>query len=138
MNSKQAAKAKQVNTDTNSTFVKRRTPRRLFQRSLGVLVGGHYLVVAGRQLSEGGLLFEIPQGAERIESLHVGAVLAITLLLPAGEGLVLRGRVIYHAEEQEKSEAAGIAVRFDEIQLHQRRLIRNYVSSKPVGEKAQE
>ncbi len=130
MNRRIVAQTQQV--DPNSMASKRRTPRRLFQRPLGVLVRGHYMVVAAKQLSEGGLLFEIPRTSEHLDDLRVGTALALSILLPVGAGLVLRGRVIYHAEE--KSDVIGVGVKFDEILLNQRRLIRNYVSSKPVGE----
>lgn len=102
-----------------------------------------YSVFRALQLSEGGLLFEAPtDGAGQFEgdadhAFPVGAKIVISLLLPDGVGIVVRGKTIYH--EKPRSEVAGggqvgIGVKFDSVALNHRRAIRNFVSSKPVGE----
>ncbi len=117
----------------------RRTPRRPFQRSVGVLVGGHYEVLRGRQLSEGGMsLFLGEIGSQlplQVEEVGVGKNICVTFVLPSGESLSLRGEVIYH--DTESSQGLILGVKYVSVSLHQKRLIRAYVSSKKVGEMVQ-
>ncbi len=117
----------------------RRTPRRLYRRPVGVLVNGHYEVLEGRGLSEDGALLALgdarhlgkPPKFSTID-LRVGARVAISLILPSGVTLVLRGEVAHH--EGNAGSGHLIEIRFDVVPLHQRREIRKYVSSKQVGE----
>lgn len=116
---------------------RRRTPRRAYRRPVGVLVGGHYEVLEGRSLSEGGvsvLLGDAGRTAPKLslEELRSGARIAISIILPAGPVLVLRGEVVYREGDAKLGHSIGI--KFDVVPLHQRREIRNYVSSKQVGE----
>ena len=117
----------------------RRTPRRPFQRPVGVLVGGHYEVLRARQLSEGGMSLFLGEFGSRlrikVEEVKVGQKLCVTFILPSGESLSLRGEVIYH--DAETGPGLHLGVKFGTVPLHQRRLIRAYVSSKKAGEIAQ-
>lgn len=130
----------------------RRTPRRLYRRPVGILVGGRYEVPFGIQLSEGGLLIDTvdASGRERFtaDELGVGQRLTVTMILPTGSSMVLRGSVIYHEDSGSarpsgranannvaaSANGTAIAIKFDSVPLTQRREIRNYVSSKPVNE----
>jgi hypothetical protein len=117
----------------------RRTPRRIFRRPVGVMVRGHYVVLDGRSISEGGLLVALGDRGDHssasrmsLDELPVEARVSVSIILPAGSTLVLRGKVIY----QEGDEAIGhsIGIKFEAVPLQQRRDIRIYVSSKEAGE----
>ncbi len=117
----------------------RRAPRRLYRRPVGVMVRGHYVVLDGRSLSEGGVLVALGDRGDHstlsrmsLEELPVDAQLTVSMILPAGVTLVLRGRVIYH--EGDHSSGHSIGIKFSLVPVHQRREIRNYVSSKQAGE----
>lgn len=123
-------------TPVSGTPAARRTPRRPFQRPVGVLVGGHYEVLRARQLSEGGMSIFLGEFGSRlrikVEEVKVGQKLCMTFLLPSGESLSLPGEVIYH--DTESGPGLHLGVKFGTVPLHQRRLIRAYVSSKKAGE----
>lgn len=114
----------------------RRTPRRPFQRPVGVLVGGHYEVLRARQLSEGGMSIFLGEFGSRlrmkVEEVQVGKPVAISFILPSGDSISLRGDVIYH--DTESGAGLHIGVKFGIVPMAQRRLIRSYVSSKRAGE----
>jgi len=116
--------------------VARRTPRRPFQRPVGVLSGGHYEVLRARQLSEGGMsIFLGELGARlrmKVEEVQVGKSMSMTFILPSGDSISLRGEVIYH--DTESGSGLHIGVKFGVVPMTQRRLIRSYVSSKRAGE----
>lgn len=113
----------------------RRTPRRVYRRPMGILVRGHYAVMEGRSLSEGGVSFLLQATGKPAQmnpdDIPAGSRLTVSLILPTGTAVVLRGKVVYHnADKSGKS----VGVKFDEVPLQLRREIRNYVSSKQVGE----
>lgn len=114
----------------------RRTPRRPFQRPVGVLSGGHYEVLRARQLSEGGMSIFLGEFGSRlrmkVEEVQVGKPIAMSFILPSGESISLRGEVIYH--DTESGAGLHIGVKFGVVPMAQRRLIRSYVSSKRAGE----
>jgi hypothetical protein len=114
----------------------RRTPRRPFQRPVGVLVGGHYEVLRARQLSEGGMSIFLGEFGSRlrmkVEEVQVGKSIAMSFILPSGDSISLRGEVIYH--DTESGAGLHIGVKFGVVPMAQRRLIRSYVSSKRAGE----
>lgn len=116
----------------------RRTPRRPFQRPVGVLVGGHYEVLRARQLSEGGMSIFLGNFGSRlrikVEEVKIGQKIGLTFVLPSGHHLSLLGEVIYH--DAESGAGLHIGIKFGVVPLHQRRLIRAYVSSKKSGESA--
>lgn len=103
------------------------------------MVRGHYVVLDGRSISEGGVLVALGDRDDHstssrmsLEELPVDARVTVSIILPSGITLVLRGNVIY----QEGDDASGhsIGIKFEAVPLHQRREIRNYVSSKKPGE----
>lgn len=122
------------NDGTHSS--QRRTPRRVYRRPMGILVAGHYEVVEGRSLSEGGVSF-LRQGPTATtarfayEEFVKGVRINISLILPSGAVIILRGEVVYQNSDKSGS---SVGVKFDEVPLQQRREIRAYVSAKQVGE----
>ncbi len=105
----------------------RRTPRRVYTRSVGVLWNGQYAVTRGLQISEGGMLFRSSV------SLPVKSQIVVSLVLPgSGDVIVTRGEVIY--ERPDTPPFRQIGVRFKSLPLNLRRLIRNYVTAKTQAE----
>jgi hypothetical protein len=106
---------------------------------VGVLVSGRYEVLEGRGLSEDGVLLALGDARHlghpsrfSKSDLEVGMRVAISLILPSGVTLVLRGEVVQH--EGDAGSGHLIEIRFDAVPLHHRREIRKYVSSKQAGE----
>lgn len=137
----------------NSGIAARRTPRRSYRRPVGILMGGRYVVVEGRSLSEGGVLFSLRdlkgELQIRLDDFQIGTSVAVSLILPAGPVMVLRGAVIYHQDEAEDGNQSAarrvsaaaisgptkaIGIKFYIVPILQRREIRNYVSQKRAGE----
>lgn len=121
--------------ELNAEAARRQTPRRAYRRSAGVLVGGCYAVFQGRSLSEGGIGVKIADapGAEAVlAKVIAGAPVLVTLILPSGAVLLLRGEIVHHGLE--KTVGHSIGIKFESIALHQRREIRYYVSAKQAGE----
>lgn len=104
----------------------RRTPRRVFRRPLGVLCHGVYEVREAQQLSEGGLLFHSGEAYD----MHANVV--VSLIIRGSDCISVIGTVIYSLPTAEGVKAYG--VRFSNISMTQRRLIRNYVSAKTLAE----
>jgi hypothetical protein len=104
----------------------RRTPRRVFTRPIGILCDGEFQLGEALQLSEGGLLF---RSAEYVYS--TGFSVVITLNMPDGQGVVATGEIIYQLKAPTGPQ---YGIRFSELDLQQRRAIRNYVSAKTQAE----
>lgn len=108
----------------------RRTPRRVYNRAIGVLYNGQYNITQGLQISEGGMLFRSNQ------PIPTKGQIVVSVVLPGGAVIVSRGEVIY-----ERSDADGFrqfGVRFKDLPIQQRRVIRNYVTAKTQAEAEEE
>jgi hypothetical protein len=138
-----------VSAQGSQGIAARRTPRRLFRRPVGLLVEGRYAVVQARQLSEGGMSVTFfaagvtwtdPDTQESqsmtLQDVSVGKRVVMTLILPSGTPVILRGELIYHEDGERSGEAnvVNLGIKFDSVPIHLRREIRNYVSSKQAGE----
>jgi c-di-GMP-binding flagellar brake protein YcgR len=108
----------------------RRSPRRVFNRAIGLLRDGSYEVAQALQISEGGMAVVAPA------NMKVGARMVITLVIPGGDGLVLRAFVVSERAPVGKMRTYGI--QFTTLDLHQRRMIRAYVSAKTQAEAEEE
>ena len=104
----------------------RRTPRRVFNRAIGILQGGQYAIQQALQLSEGGMLFM--SDFVFAKDAHIVA----TLVLPGGDTLVVRGQILYSKPAGRSKLQYG--VRFDGVGIQHKRMIRNYVSAKTQAE----
>lgn len=104
----------------------RRTPRRAFTRPIGVLRRGEYRVSQSVQLSEGGMLI-----STRVK-MEAGDHIVITAIIHGGESLVVTAEVLY--ETKSSLSGAQYGIKFIDLPLHQRRMIRNYVSAKTLEE----
>ena len=111
----------------------RRTPRRVYKRPVGVLCAGRYSLTQALQLSEGGLGF---QSAERFGA---PCEAVITLILPGGRCVVARAQIIYEKPAPSSSPGEFLyGVKFSNLPLHLRRIVRNYVTAKTQAEAEQE
>ena len=122
-------------SELNAEASRRRTPRRAYYRSAGVLIAGCYAVFQGRSLSEGGIgvtIIDSPGTAAVLEKVVAGAPVVVTMILPSAAVLILRGEVVHYGIEKTIGHAIGI--KFESVALHQRREIRYYVSAKEAGE----
>lgn len=122
--------AQDIQSSASKGVEARRTPRRVYYRSIGVLHSGTYELMQGLQISEGGMLFRSKL------SIPIKGQIVVSLVLPGGSVIVTRGEVIY-----ERSDAGGFrqfGVRFKALPIQLRRLIRNYVTAKTQAEAEEE
>lgn len=104
-----------------------RSPRRVFDRPVGLLFKGCYFVCRGLQVSEGGMLIGIDL------ALSAGDLVLLSLLLPSSGGTVVRAEILYrHALSQSGLPEFGL--KFLNITVLARRSVRNYVSAKTLDE----
>lgn len=104
----------------------RRTPRRVFNRAIGLLYAGKYSIQQALQLSEGGMLFV---SDSRFAN---GERFVATVLLPGGHGILFQGEIIYSRPGPNGSFQYG--VKFNGVSINHKRMIRNYVSAKTQAE----
>ncbi len=104
----------------------RRSPRRAFNRAIGILKNGDYEMAQAIQISEGGLSFVVPT------IYRPGERVVVTLVFPGASCLVLRGSVVNERARVGRMYSYGIE--FLTLELHQRRVIRSYVSAKTEAE----
>jgi c-di-GMP-binding flagellar brake protein YcgR len=103
-----------------------RSPRRVFNRAVGILRDGKFELAQALQISESGMALVTPH------ALAVGSRLVITLVIPSAEGLVLRAIVV--AERDPVGNMRTYGIQFSSMHLHERRMIRSYVSAKTQAE----
>lgn len=110
----------------------RRTPRRTYARAIGVLSHGRYEVFQATQLSEGGIGFMAKK------EFVAGDMVVISLIVPGGGVVVARGQILQgQGLDQTAEHAVGqliYGVKFIDMSLPLRRLIRNYVTAKTQAE----
>ena len=112
--------------DLNSS----RSPRRVFSRAIGLLRDGTFALAQGIQISESGMALVTPL------PLAVDSRLVVTFVIPGGNGLVLRAHVV--SERDPVGKMRSYAIQFHALDLHERRMIRSYVSAKTQAEAEQE
>lgn len=107
-----------------------RSPRRVFNRAIGLLCDGKFGLAQALQISESGMALVTPL------ELVPQSRLVVTLVLPGGDGLVLRAHVVAEREPVGKMRSYGI--QFYTLGLHERRMVRAYVSAKTQAEAEEE
>jgi hypothetical protein len=110
----------------DSGISNRRSPRRVFDSPVGVLHNGKYRLRLATHLSEGGMMVILD------DSYKVKDLVLMTILLPAGGHAIVRAELLYSADLPDGKK--GFGMRFQGLQLAQRRLIRNYISAKTQAE----
>ncbi len=113
--------------DASTGIHLRKTPRRDFQRSVGVLCRGEYHVGQSEQIGEGGMKFYSPH------PLTQGTQIIVTFMIPAGGMVSLRAEVLY-TESGEAVNSLWYGCRFLDVPFQPRRWIRNYVAAKTEKE----
>jgi hypothetical protein len=111
-------------------FNSNRSPRRVFNRAIGLFRDGKFELAQALQISEGGMAFVTPL------DLRVGSRVVVSLMIPGANGLVLRGSVVN--ERQRVGNMRTYGIQFSTLDLHERRMIRSYVSAKTQAEAEEE
>lgn len=99
----------------------RKYPRKEFQRKIGILFGGHYQVVHGVEISEGGLSFK----TDMVFAQERECVL--TFKIPKGDFISLRG-IIKHMTKNQGSLSVGVS--FIQVPFSNKRQIRNFIADR--------
>lgn len=114
-------------TEESSSF-KRRSPRRFFSGSVGLLFGGKYAVTQGVSLGEGGLAFLWPT------SLTLNIQVVVTFKIPGENMISVRG-ILRNVKTWERDPTQKmIGVQFLPLPMGDKRRIRAFVSSRPENE----
>lgn len=119
-----------MGADTERSFVskRRRVPRRVFTRRIGLLVDGEYHINRSHEVGEGGMLFssDVP--------LAEGKSLLISFQVPGNVHVIVRAKVRYLVASKEGNSGHRYGAEFETIDFASKRLIRNYVASKSAVE----
>lgn len=107
---------------------RRRVPRRSFERKVGVLIRGEYIVTQSLQIGERGMLIYSPR------PLAEGQQVVIAFRLPGFAHVVVRATVRYILKPATGSADVRYGLQFDSIDFSARRQIRNYVAAKEAEE----
>lgn len=107
-----------------------RSPRRQYDRPIGLLYRGAYFVCRGLQISESGMLVGVDLALEK------GDLVVLAVILPSGHSVVTRGEILYARKLDSGEPAYGL--RFVGIAVEDRRIVRNYVSAKTREEAERE
>ena len=110
-------------------LVKRRYPRRMYRRPIGILIGGVYSLFPGEEVGEGGLSLIAPAKVGDSQ----GVVVTFAL---EGELHVMKGEVRYQAVKGPGQVVMGIA--FQNIAFKYKKMIRRYIGAKTEEELALE
>ncbi len=107
----------------------RRTPRRSYERLVGVMTEGKYSLRRASQISEGGMLIELPF------EIQAGDLILVTFILPnALETIVGRAEILYK-KDKVLNGVIKTGIKFLNLETSKRRAIRDFVSSKPTDDK---
>jgi hypothetical protein len=110
---------------------RRRFPRRLFFRAVGILVGGKYTMESGVEIGEGGLLLESKR------DLKIGNNIVVNLFVPKGSFVTVTGQIIYVLAPKEKLPVLkdpAYGIKFNNLTFESKRMIRDYIAEKTFGE----
>jgi hypothetical protein len=131
-----------MNTATSNPRLRRKYPRRNLSRPVGVLFHGRYFLCSAMDVSESGVSIDITaaHNAETCLALQNDDDVLVTFKLPSSEFIV--ARAVVHGKKHglqsvpvlKDKPRQQVALSFHELTLHQRRLIRDFVSSKAAGE----
>lgn len=114
-------------SDDREYIRRRRVPRRSFDRNVGLLIQGQFIISQGLQIGEGGMLIFSPI------DLKEGQKIVLSFKLPGYELIVAMGTVRYLLPVDSKNPVQRYGVQFDGIDFNVKRQIRNFVASKEAG-----
>lgn len=113
----------------SQVITKRRSPRRLFQRHVGVLYHGKFILSEARELGENGMMIEA------VEEVQTDDQLVVTFAVP-GERLISTLGVVRYNIDLDGKRAFGL--QFVQMDISYKRLIRRYVAEKSEAEASME
>ncbi|PWU18573.1 MAG: hypothetical protein C5B49_07005 [Bdellovibrio sp.] len=106
--------------------VRRRFPRRIFRRGIGVLSAGKYFIATGCEIGEGGVSFTTDT------SIRIGGLVVLSFQIPDGQFISVRAEVRNEAKNNEGHLNYGTA--FETVSFERKREIRNFVTNRPESE----
>jgi hypothetical protein len=113
-----------MTADEKNQF-RRKFPRRLFQRLVGVLCAGRYYIFETGEIGEGGMSIVTDQ------ALPQGQQLVLSFQIPNGDFVSLKGFVKSIKNEKGRF-SHGLA--FEDVTFTHRRQIRSFVSARSAHE----
>ncbi len=112
----------------DKTFFRRKFPRRVFKRGLGVLHRGQFHICESEEIGEGGLSFTCA------EALLVDSLIVVSFRIPGGDFVSLRAQVKSARPHESGRFVHGIS--FANIAFSRKRQIRSFVSERTERESA--
>jgi len=106
---------------------KRRVPRRVFFRKVGLLARGSYYITEAMEVGEGGMQLMSPVPLEE------GQQVVISFSIPGMDYVVTRS-VVRYVKNSLSDGDVSYGVQFETIDFDSRRKIRSYVAQKSIEE----
>lgn len=107
--------------NTQPQLIRRKYPRVVFSKWMGLLVDGRYQLVKAHEIGEGGVSFFYPENIELAKRL--------ILTIPMGSGQFICVRCEVRNQTRPQPEKFSIGVQFLEIAFEHKRGIRSLVSN---------
>lgn len=104
---------------------RRRFPRRLFKRVVGILSQGNYLIGSGVEIGEGGMMFSVPQEIDEDRQVLV------SFRIPNHGFVVIKAQV---KNTRHQANDFRYGVKFEGLDFQNRRRIRDYIAAKTEAE----
>ena len=116
--------------DSVGSAAHRKSPRRTFQRRVGLLVRGEFCVVQSSQIGEGGMMV--------VTDRELSGEAVLTFIVPGRNYayVVVRGNVLYKLPEKVNG-MNSYGVQFTNLSFEHKRAVRYYVASKTEVEPEQ-
>ncbi len=125
-NFKKDSPAKTPLTSANDPSMNRKTPRRSYERLVGVMIRGKYEVYKANQIGEGGMMIELPA------SLKSGEWILVTLILPMSLVTIVGRAEVLYKKAKVSDVVFQTGLKFINLETSKRRAIRDFVSAKPA------
>lgn len=104
---------------------RRRVPRRIYTKPIGLLYGGQYQISVSYEIGEGGMLIESQY------ELEIGNLILITFHIPGMLNTTCRAEIKYKSS---KTDNLVYGVEFKNLDFDVKRLIRKYVAQRSMDE----
>jgi len=112
-----------MNTARAESHYKRKFPRRIFPRAIGLLIDGVYYLGQGQEMGEGGMSFFLPKLCQ------LAAEGVISFQIPGGSFISVRVEIRSSAQAEKGEYIIGCL--FKNLKFEHKREIRSYVSARP-------
>jgi len=109
--------------DDNGYVRKRRVPRRVLERKMGVLAHGHYAISSSHEIGEGGMLISTEL------SLDEGQRIVVTFTIPGFVEVIVRG-IVRYGKINPQTGLKNYGIQYETLGFQERRKIRSYVAQK--------